>query len=140
MMTGYLHPAYAESLSEFGRLRLLPRSRGWILERPIPACPYFDAMGCYPLFTCHDWSELPGDLVDLGSELVSLFAVIDPFTPCTRADLELCFQDAVFPFKEHFVVELTRSPQTFVSNHHRRYARRALEQLTVEIPKVRGGL
>src|SRR5690349_8434686 len=73
MMTGYLHPAYAESLSEFGRPRLLPRSRGWILERPIPACPYFDAMGCYPLFTCHDWSELPGDLVDLGSELVSLF-------------------------------------------------------------------
>ena len=56
--TGYAHPAYAESLAEFGVPRLLPRSGGWILERRIESFPDRDAAGCYPLFSCRDWSRL----------------------------------------------------------------------------------
>jgi hypothetical protein len=79
MITGYLHPGYAASLAEFGTPRLLPRSEGWILERQIPGSPYSDGMGCYPLFACQDWSQLHADLESIGSELVSLALVTDPF-------------------------------------------------------------
>jgi hypothetical protein len=60
--SGYMHPNYAHSLREFGEPRELPGSGGWILERIIPGTPYRDAMGCYPLFACNDWSKLANDL------------------------------------------------------------------------------
>ena len=78
-MTGYLHADYARSLAEFGTPRELPRSGGWILERKIPGFNAYDAMGCYPLFCCKDWSRLQGDIAELQSELVSLSLVPDPF-------------------------------------------------------------
>ena len=56
-MSGYMHLGYAESLVEFGTPRELPRSGGWVLERQIPGFSYRDAMGCYPLFACQDWSQ-----------------------------------------------------------------------------------
>ena len=52
MVSGYLHPTYARSLSEFGAPRHLPHSGAWILERRIPGSPYSDAMGCYPILAC----------------------------------------------------------------------------------------
>ena len=64
-MNGYAHPAYAHSLAEFGSPRPLPRSGGWLLERPIPGSPYRDAMGCYPLFAAQDWSRLYSDLDEI---------------------------------------------------------------------------
>ncbi len=56
--SGYLHRAYAEALAGYGRPRELPRSRGWILQRRIAAWAESDAMWCYPLFCCRDWSGL----------------------------------------------------------------------------------
>src|SRR6476659_10067518 len=45
--SGYLHPAYAEALSEFGKPRLLPSSGGVVLQRHIRNSSSLDGMGCY---------------------------------------------------------------------------------------------
>jgi len=129
---GYLHSAYAGSLEEFGTPRRLPRCGGWILERSIAGTSLRDAMGCYPMFACEDWSSIGDDLVELGHDLVSVCLVTDPFGDYTEAGLRDCFGDRVRPFKQHFVVDLSRSPSTFVSAHHRRNARRALDAVAVE--------
>lgn len=129
--TGYLHPLYCQSLSEFGTPRLLPESGGWILEREIPNSRQLDAMGCYPLFACHDWSRLSIDLENIGNSLVSLAVVTDPFGEYDPADLRNCFPDLAIPFKEHFVVDLSRAPDTFVHSHHQRNARKALREIRV---------
>jgi Acetyltransferase (GNAT) domain len=132
-MSGYAHGAYAGSLSEFGRPRCLPRCGGWVLERAIAGADARDAMGCYPLFACGDWARLGEDLGELEGELVSLALVADPFGEYAEGDLRRLFPDACFPFKEHFVADLARSPEDFVDAHHRRNARRALAAgLTVE--------
>jgi Acetyltransferase (GNAT) domain len=130
-MTGYLHPSYAESLSEFGKPRFLPKSGGWILERPIPGFPYEDAMGCYPLFACQGWSRLSEDLKEVVTDLVSLALVTDPFGNYDARLLQQCF-DKVIPYKEHFVTDLFRPFQESVSAHHQRYARKALRDVRVE--------
>lgn len=130
--TGYSSPAYAGSLSEFGTPRLLPRSGGWILEREIEGFPYRDATGCYPLFSCHDWAGLHADLEELHGELVSLALVCDPFGDYDEEYLQQCFGDVVVPFKQHFVVDLSRDPREFVASHHRRNARRAAREVSVE--------
>jgi hypothetical protein len=131
-MTGYLHPAYAESLSEFGKPRLLSRSEAWILERGMPGCGYRDAMGCYPLFACRNWAELRVDLEELTQDLVSLAVVTDPFGAYDANDLRRCFKDVVTVYKQHFVVDLSLPVERFVSTHHRRNARKALQQVQVE--------
>jgi Acetyltransferase (GNAT) domain len=131
-MTGYLHRSYAASLSEFGTPSILPKSGGWILKRQIPGFPYHDAMGCYPLFTCQDWSQLHADLEDVRDGLVSLALVTDPFGDYDADYLRQCFEDVVVPFKEHFVVDLSQPASTLVSSHHRRCARRALRCVEVE--------
>jgi hypothetical protein len=127
-----MHPAYAESLSEFGKPRLLPRSGGWILERQIPNTHSKDAMGCYPLFACQDWSRLHDDLEGIGNSLVSVALVTDPFGEYDPAYLQECFPDVAIPFKEHFVVDLSRAPDTFVHAHHQRNVRKALREIRVE--------
>ncbi len=131
-MTGYLHSGYARSLTEFGNPRELPRCGGWVLEREIPGYPYKDAMGCYPIFACRDWSQLHADLEDIGTELVTLSLVTDPFGEYIPSYLRKCFNDVVIPFKEHFIVDLRLSINAFISSHHRRYARKALQKLDVE--------
>ena len=131
-MNGYSHPGYAAALAEFGKPRALPRSEGWILERPILDTPYHDAMGCYPLFACRDWSKLDLDLDELRSELATLTIVADPFGNHTPAQLGRCFPTLVTPFKEHLVTELSRSPESFVATQHRRKAQKALERLDIE--------
>ena len=113
-MKGYLHPGYAQSLAEFGTPRELPGSRGWILKREIPGFSFHDAMGCYPLFTCQDWSQLHADLEDIGNDLASLLLVTDPFGEYNTTYLNRCFKDAVIPFKDHFIVDLSRSADNFV--------------------------
>jgi hypothetical protein len=131
-MNGYLSQLYAQSLAEFGTPRELPLSGGWILERPIPRFPYRDAMGCYPLFTCRDWSKLNTDLNSIGTELVSLALVADPFGGYDLSYLKKCFDTAI-PFKEHFVIDLRPSSNLKVSKHHRYYARRSLRDVSVEV-------
>jgi hypothetical protein len=92
-------------------------------------------MGCYPLFACHDWSQLHADLEELDREWVSLSLVTDPLAEYDAAYLCWCFGDVVIPFKQHFVVDLSRPVDTCVSKHHRRYARKALKDVSVEICK-----
>ena len=123
-LSGYLHPAYAESLAEFGTPYLLPASGGWLLKRPVPGVPYQDAMGCYPLFACRDWSQLGADLADIRTDLVSLALVADPFGIYEYTTLKRCF-DTVSPFKDHFIIDLSLPLRTFVSAHHRYRGRKA---------------
>lgn len=132
MATGYLHHSYAESLAEFGAPCILPKSGGWILKRRIPSFSSHDATGCYPLFACQDWSQLYADLEEIRGELVSLAIVTDPFGEYDSDYLRRCFKDVAIPYKEHFVVDLSRFDESFASRRHRGYARRALKELSVE--------
>jgi hypothetical protein len=132
MVTGYLHPQYAESLSEFGTPRELPRCGGWILQRQIPGFPDHDAMGCYPLFCCQDWSKLHLDLENIGNDLVSLVLVTDPFGEYTPDYLHQCFKNVVAPFKNHYIVDLRHSINDIVSKYNRKYSRKALKSVYVE--------
>ncbi len=134
-MLGYENPAYASSLAEFGTPLELPRSGGWILEREVPGSSYRDAIGCYPLLVCRDWPGLLADLQELPArrELVSLGVVPDPFGAHDAGLLGECFGDIVMPFKEHFVTDMRRPLIESVSRHHRKYARKALQQVQVEL-------
>ncbi|MGH9872777.1 MAG: GNAT family N-acetyltransferase [Pyrinomonadaceae bacterium] len=131
-VTGYSHAAYAASLAQWGTPRALCRSGGWLLVRPIPESGYVDAMGCYPLFVCEDWSQLKRDLETIDEALVSLAVVTDPFGSYDVDFLRRCFPDLVVPFKQHFVTDLRRAPDTYVHPHHRRNARKALNEMRVE--------
>lgn len=131
--SGYLHSLYALSLNEFGEPVELPASKGWILKRPIPRTVEFDGMGSYPIFMCEDWSRLEKDLDWVGSQLVSLALVTDPFGRYTQPELLRYFRDLARPYKEHFVVDLQRRPEEFVTGHHQRNAKKTLETVNVEI-------
>jgi hypothetical protein len=126
----YAQAGYARALSEFGKPVYLERARGWLLERPIPGSDVRDAMGCYPLFCCGDWSGLPGDLEDL--PLVAVSLVADPFGPYGEHELSQIF-DLVRPLKEHYLVDLSRPVEAVVSKHHRYSARRAFESVSVSM-------
>jgi hypothetical protein len=133
MGNGYSHRGYAEALAEFGAPRLLSRSGGWLLERAIPGTSYRDAMGCYPLFACDDWTRLDQDLDDLRGEWVSVALVADPFGVHNEALLRKCFPDMVVAFKDHLITDLTQPPDSFINPQHRRKAERAQERLNVEL-------
>jgi hypothetical protein len=133
-VNGYAHADYAASLAEFGSPLLLPECGGWILERSIPGTPHYDAMGCYPLFSCGDWSALAQDLDAIGTGLVSLVLVTDPFGDYSEELLLSTFRDLAKPFKEHFVVDLLATPEKFVQPHHQRNARKALGAIAIEKP------
>jgi hypothetical protein len=130
-MTGYADRAYAESLAEFGRPRELPRCGGWLLERAIEGTTWHDAMGCYPFFACRDWRLLADDLESLGTDLVSVTIVADPFGGHDPALLRDAFPDVCVPFKEHFVTDLARPVAEVAASHHERNARRALDVIEV---------
>ena len=131
-MTGYLHPAYANSLAEFGTPRELPACGGWILERSIPHREERDAMGCYPLFACRKWRNLPQDLAEIGKDLVTLALVTDPFADVCAEFLQQQF-DIAKPFKNHYVADLSRPLEELINRHHRYYARRSLRHMEVEV-------
>jgi len=131
-ITGYLHSDYVQSLSEFGSSIHLNNSQGWLLKRKIPGFSWHDATGCYPIFSCRNWRKLHIDLKDIRDDLVSLSVVTDPFGDYDENILQRCFTDRVIPFKEHFIIDLSRPIKTFVSNHHRRYARKALSNVYIE--------
>jgi len=130
---GYRHPAYAESLREFGTPRRLGGCGGSVLVRAIPGTDRLDALGPYPLFACDDWPRLADDLAALGAELASVTVVADPFGGWSIDDLDRAFPDLRRPFKEHSVVELGPDPLRRVSAHHQRRAARGLRHATVEL-------
>ncbi len=127
----YADSRYAASLREFGSPVTLSRSGATVLKRAIPGTGSFDAMGCYPLFSCRDWSLLHEDLRDLQEDLVSLTIVTDPFGIPERDALDAVF-DVVTPFKDHHLVDLDRPLESVVARHHRKSARKALQVLVIE--------
>ena len=134
----YSHPAYAASLIELGTPRRLPESDGWILVRPVPSLSgqvrsdVNDAMGCYPVFSCADWTHLGRDLDTLGSDIVSLIVITDPFGSYSESQLRELFPDLVRPFKDHFVVDLKEPIERHLSPHHRRNVAKANRHVRVE--------
>ena len=130
-VTGYLHPDYAESLSEFGEPLQLRKSGSWLLKRPVEGTQS-DAMGAYPLFACRDWKLLKCDFNQIGKSLVSVVLVTDPFGEYDEALLRDCFGDLVAPFKAHFASDLSRPLESTLSDHHARNASIGLKQVTVE--------
>jgi hypothetical protein len=131
-VTGYLHQSYAESLSEFGESVELPYSGGWILRRQTPILNLRDAMGCYPIFCCRQWQRLGDDLAQMRKTLVSLTLVADPFGNYTLDLLKSLF-DVTVPYKQHFVADLSVPLERYTSARHRKYARQALEKISVEV-------
>ena len=133
MISGYLNPLYAKSLSEYGIPLHLKRSGAWVLQRQIPGFSHYDAMWTYPIFSCQDWSGLRGDLDELEGRLVSVSAVTDSFGNYTYNELQQIFPDVCFPFKEHFVVDLQKDPHRYVDAHHRRNVKQAMRHVNVQI-------
>jgi hypothetical protein len=131
-MNGYGHSGYAASLAEFGSVQPLSACGGWILKRRIQGASSCDAIGCYPLFACEDWRNMPDDLHALQGKLVSVTLVADPFGNYDETLLRACFTDMLIPFKQHYVIDMDRPLYSWVSEHHRRYARKALKTVTVE--------
>lgn len=129
---GYLHAGYAGSLREFGEPLKLPRCGGWLLKRPIGDTSHHDAMGCYPLFCCNDWSNLRADLDEVASELVSVVMVTDPFSNVEVETLESCF-DGVTHFKDHFVADLDQPIESIVKKSHRANVRKAMRKVDVAV-------
>jgi hypothetical protein len=129
--SGYLHRSYAEAFAEFGDPIRLEGCGGWILRRSIPESHRCDAMSCYPIFTCRDWSGLPTDLARNHADLVSLTLILDPFGDYDP-DVLAHDLDVMVPFKRHFVADLGRPPSDIVSRHHRKRAEKGLRRVQVE--------
>jgi hypothetical protein len=127
---GYAHDSYVQSLAEFGSLVRLGGSGVSLLSRAIPGSPWRDAVGAYPLLVCDDFDALRQDFLDLGSSLVSVACVLDPFSTPSPAVLADVF-DVAIPFKTHYVVDL-RAPLQ-LRRHHRRYVSKALAAVEVQV-------
>jgi hypothetical protein len=132
-ITGYMHKRYAESLSEYGVPYKLPKSNSWILKRSIAGFSHHDGMGCYPIFCCENWELLADDLNAIDTDFVTLSVVTDPFGEYDERYLKVCFPDLCKPFKHHFVTDLSQAPGSFISDHHRRNAKKACEKVHVEL-------
>lgn len=127
----YAHRIYAESFAEFGEPIELPRSGGWLLKRPIGDSGLFDAMGCYPMFACRDWSRLAEDLDALRDDLVSVSLVADPYGDYDEAQLGRTF-DLARPFKDHFLIDIRADDKVTISPHHMRHLKKARKALRIE--------
>lgn len=132
MLVGYSHPLYVQSFLNIGIPWELTKCEGWILRRQIPKTSYFDAMACYPLFCCNNWSNLKSDIEDLGEQLVCLSLVADPFGEYDFHYLKQCFKDIVIPFKQHFVMDLNLPIDSYISKHHIRNIKKSLKSIFVE--------
>lgn len=133
--SGYLDTTYIQSLSGIGKPRLLTHSQGWILERSIAGTPYYDAMGTYPIFQCHNWQGLPDDLETLrSSQLVSLVITTDPMLDKRHHNIFRHF-DIARQFKTHYLTDLEVPYEHAVSRHHRYYVRKAGKLLELDIPE-----
>jgi Acetyltransferase (GNAT) domain len=129
---GYQSPLYAAALGEYGRALHLPHSDGWLLERPIAQSNDIDLTGCYPLFSCANWSNLGPDLSELGERAVAVSMVVDPFCGLSETALATWFPDVCRPFKEHYVVDFAGNWREAIGRHHRRNVRAAAREVEVE--------
>jgi hypothetical protein len=129
---GYAHDRYATSFAELGDPIRLHRVHCWLLARRISATRYSDAVGPYPFFTCENVAEAVTEMMDLAQALVSVSLVLDPFSGHSCQQLEGWFE-LVLPFKTHYLVDLEVSFDRYLCRHHRRYAKRSLSLVEVEI-------
>ncbi len=132
-MFGYAGEEYARSLPQIGDAIPLTKSGGWILTRGLNGERARDATGCYPLFSCKEWSRLDDDLQNLPRDLVAVSLVADPAADVTIASLEKAFPDVCYHYKDHFFADLTRPLTSFVSDHHQRNAKRSSKTLRIEM-------
>ena len=133
MVEGYLAAAYAAALFDVGDPVRLAASGGWLLRRRIPGRGDADAMGCYPLFCCVDWTTLESDLLAQSADLVSVALVADPFGRHDRDLLGRLFGEGLHEFKPHYVIELSQWTPAAVHPHHRRNVRYSAREVDVEI-------
>ncbi len=131
-MLGYAAEEYARSLAEFGEPLALPKSGGWLLTRALPEDFGRDAMGCYPLFCCRDWSAIGDDLQNLSEELVAVSLIADPAAEVSLVELQDCFSDVCYHYKDHYFADLSCPLASFVAGHHQRNARQAARSLRIE--------
>ncbi len=129
---GYLDPTFARSMAGEGKPVPLAKSGGWIIVREIPGSNLKDAMAPHPFLVCRDWRGLKDDIAELDPSLVSLIAVTDPLANVKETELRESFNHLVRPYKEHFIMDLSRPLDSFIHPHHRRWARRALRNVEVE--------
>ncbi len=129
---GYMHASYAASFVGSGQPRELPGCHGWVILQPIAGFSCQDARGCYPLFACQDWSQLPEDLEDLNGEIISLAMVADPFGNYDQALLKRCFPEVLHAYKEHYVIDLERWQLATLPSNHQRNVKKALKRMEVE--------
>lgn len=137
-MLGYADPAYAAALSEWGSPEVLASSWGSMLARNIPGTDATDAMGCYPLFSCGNWSGLQADFEARRATWVCASIVTDPLGDFNESLLRKTF-DLVLPFKEHFVADLSLPLEKLVSDHHRKFVRRGLRNVVVDVSNATDG-
>lgn len=88
-------------------------------------------MGVYPYLCCRNSREVGSDLASLRNRFVTVTLVTDPFGGYEESWLREHF-DLVTAFKSHFVVDTTLPLEEFSSVTHRKFARRAQRQLTIE--------
>jgi hypothetical protein len=134
--TGYLHPSYAGSLSEWGTPRSLSHAASWAIEREIPGSTRVDAAGCYPLMACGHWESLVEDWQASARDWVSFTAVPDPLGAPGESVLRRIFRDHVRPFKTHYVVELERWTGPSKAQHRTR-VRLAAPRVDTEVTPAR---
>ena len=127
--TGYAHPSYVQTLSDFGTPISLLRGGAWLLSRPIPCSDQFDAIGAYPFFTCSDYAALRLELDHL-TAIVSVAVVPDLFSFGSASILSTSF-DSVIPFKTHYLTDLEIGFGRYLHRHHRRYASKGLSNFDV---------
>ncbi len=130
-LTGYQHKYYAESLTEFGKPVELKHSGAWVLERSIPESDFKDIVGCYPLFCCRDWTQLPQDIKEMEKKWVSFSLVTDPFGSFTQDLLRENFTDVCSSYKKHFILNLNSDFEKTISSHHKRNVKKGIKALSV---------
>ena len=131
----YLHSEYGNSFQDSYSIIRLKNSQALIFKRPIHDTGLYDLMGAYPLLFCGDWKKLHIDLEDNMDNMISFTAVTDPFGEFNITDLKKTFNTLVVPFKDHFVTDLSLKENNFINKHNRRYSKKALNDLTIEVVK-----
>lgn len=139
--SGYASRSYAAALPHMGVPVFLERSHGWLLSQPIGESGYNDLRSAYPLFCCAEWQRLQDDIVALDQSFAAVSLVTDPFGDFTETTIRDCFPDIAFPFKTHYVADLSVPPRSFVANHHLRNVSKANKDLELfEAPRESGSV
>jgi hypothetical protein len=129
--SGYASFQYAQAMPHMGQPVQLPSCGGWLLQRRINNTDYLDGRGGYPIFCCSDWQGLPADLASLEESTIAVSLVTDPFGSFEEDLIRECFPDQAYPFKTHYLVDLSSPISSIVAKHHQRNAAKAARVLKI---------